>query len=338
MITPRLSILIVTYHGDVFLRNCLESIRKKCGEMPEIIVVDNSAQESTRLLTETFNGTIYIPSKHNLGFAGGNNFGLPACHGEYILLLNNDTIICEDPLPQMISYLDSHPQVAVIQGRLHLPKFGGTLDDCGTLLTPFGIQYHILFRQPDPGNLAPHAVFSAKGACLMFRRTILPAVGGILFHGHFGSYYEETDFCHRVWLAGYEVHFVPTPPIDHLLGQTSCMFRSDAIWKQYVSNTLFSFFTLLSPYGLLRILPGYMTLYLLNIGKSLLTAKWGSVASSLGALGLTWQKRNQIKDFRRVVRSLRVISDSDLFRIVMKKPKLRYYYYIATGQAEKYHA
>ena len=248
---PRVSILVVTFKRDDLLARCLATIHEKCGGGVQVVVVDNGAGEGAgaeRVVAE-YPGAVYVRAERNLGFAGGNNLGLPFCTGAFVLLLNNDTEIGEDPIPALLAYMEARPEVAVVQGRMTLPMLGGVLDDCGTYLTPFGVQLHNHLRRPDPGNLAPAAVFSAKGACLMFRRDVVEQVGGFLFHGHFGSYYEETDFCHRVWLAGREVHFVPSPPVAHLWGATASMFDNNAIWRQSYRNMLFSFLTLLGRVG-----------------------------------------------------------------------------------------
>ena len=93
----RLSIIIVTYNSGEILRQCLNSLRHSCGVLPEIIVVDNANNSATKLLVAEYVNTKYIASEENLGFAGGNNLGLPYCTRDYILLLNDDTIIEEGP-------------------------------------------------------------------------------------------------------------------------------------------------------------------------------------------------------------------------------------------------
>ena len=230
------TVLIVTWNGDGLLRDCLESIRAALPQCPPCVVVDNANLESTKELCAGFGFVTYVPSKENLGFAGGNNLGLPFCKTKYVCLLNNDTIIHTDSFTPLVAFLECHPGAAVAQGTMKLPRCNNTLDDCGTTLKWYGVQHHRYFRKPDPGDLAPTKVFAAKGAFMMIRRSVVETLGGVLFHGHFKSYYEETDFCHRVWLSGSEVWFVPTPPIDHLLGSTSAKFDNASIWRQYIAN------------------------------------------------------------------------------------------------------
>lgn len=162
----RLSIIIVTYNNGEILRQCLNSLKHSCGVLPEIIVVDNANDSATKLLVAEYANTKYIAAKENLGFAGGNNLGLPYCTRDYILLLNDDTIIEEEPFSDLIKYLHQHPNVGVVQGTMLLPNCENTLDSCGTFLTPFGIQKHRYFLEPLENleeQLQSLPVFSVKG-------------------------------------------------------------------------------------------------------------------------------------------------------------------------------
>ena len=250
-----LSIIIVTWKGDELLRNCLDSLKNAVGEAPEIIVVDNAAEETTRKLVENYSNAKYLPSPGNPGFAGGNNLGLKEATRNYILLLNNDTIIHEDSFSPLIEFLDSHPKVGIVQGTMNIPHFG--LDDCGILMWPWGIQRHLHRGESVTcAKLTARRVFAAKGAMLLFRREVVRDTG-FLFYDHFKSYFEETDFCKRARNAGWETWFVPTPPIDHLCGKTSAKFPSDEIWQQYIRNILFSFAKNFGFWGRVFTLPAF---------------------------------------------------------------------------------
>jgi len=129
-----------------------------------------------------------------------------------------------------------------VQGTMNVPAWNNGLDDCGTGMTLWGLQKHYHVREATATTeLRARKVFSVKGAMLMFRRTVIRDVGGFLFYDHFFNYYEETDFCHRANNAGWECWFVPTLPIDHLCGQTSCRLKNDDVWVRYIANILYSF-------------------------------------------------------------------------------------------------
>ena len=236
-----LSIVIVTWNGDDILGNCLKSVREVYGKLPEIVVVDNAASEETHQLVSGFAGIKYVPSPGNPGFAGGNNIGVRETTRPYVLLLNNDTVLHGDSFSPLVAFLKAHDRVGIVQGTMNIPALGDGLDDCGVLMTPFGIQRHLHRGEPTATTvLSPRKVFAAKGAMMMFKREILEDLG-FLFYDHFWSYYEETDFCHRARNAGWETWFVPTLPIDHLCGATSSRFDSKMVWRRYFRNILYSF-------------------------------------------------------------------------------------------------
>lgn len=237
----KLSIIIITWNGDGLLKNCLDSLQEVYGTSPEIVIVDNANAHSTAELTSNYPNAKYIAAPENLGFAGGNNLGLKSATRDFILLLNNDTVIHEDSLTPLIDFLASHDKVGIVQGTMNVPALNNGLDDCGVQMTPFGIQRHLHRGEPtSTTKLLPQRVFAAKGAMLMLKRCVLTDTK-FLFYDHFKSYYEETDFCHRAKLAGWETWFVPTPPIDHLGGQTSGKFNHEEIVTQYFRNILYSF-------------------------------------------------------------------------------------------------
>lgn len=333
----QLSILIVTFQGDALLQNCLESLSNDCGLKPEIIVVDNSATTLTRALVGKYANTRYIASTENLGFAGGNNLGISSCTRPYVLLLNNDTIIHKEPFTQLIQYLIDHPHVGVVQGTMNLPNHGNTLDACGVLLTSSGEQYIRLEHRPTATTKRPNrAVFAAKGACLLFRRSIIKDLDGVLFYDHFQAYYEESNFCHRVWLSGHEVHFVDTPPIDHLLGQTAKKFPAETIQIQYISNLLFSHLTLLSTCGRWLLIPRLLLLHGIVFASSVLRRNWRSALVLPRAIKQTFLNRRRIMEVRKKIQATRTITDRELFRKVLVRPPLRYYYLLLRGRVDEF--
>lgn len=265
-----LSVIIVTWKGDNLLRDCLDSLARAVGIAPEVVVVDNAAEESTRRLVADYPNAVYVASPGNPGFAGGNNIGLERTTRDFILLLNNDTVIHADSFSPLIEFLEAHPKVGIVQGTMNIPGFG--LDDCGVEMTPFGIQRHLHRGEPaETADLKPRRVFAAKGAMLLFRRTVLRDTG-FLFYDHFWSYYEETDFCHRARNAGWETWFVPTPPIDHLCGQTVGKFRNEDVWAQYFRNIIFSFWTNFGFFGRVFTLPCFLCAAMVRSPKATIRA------------------------------------------------------------------
>lgn len=322
-----LSILIVTWNGDDLLRQCLKSLATVCGTKPEIVVVDNAASAETELLVAGFSNCKYIRTEKNLGFAGGNNFGIGYCTRPYVVLLNNDTIVHADSFTPLMRYLDEHPQVGVVQGTLNLSRCGNRLDSCGSLLSPLGGLIQLHWYEPlATTKLEPRPVFTVKGALMIFRRTLPEGLPCGLFHGEFFNNYEDVDFCHRVWLAGMEVHFVPTHPVDHLFNATIAKLPPWNVKAREIANAAFSLHALLGTYARIVILPRFYFYRFLMFLRCVCVLKGKDAKAYAEALRMTWQRRKQIAAVRREVQTKRVISDHELFRRVMFRPPLFYWW------------
>jgi GT2 family glycosyltransferase len=253
-----ISVVIVTWNGDDILKNCLDSLVRVYGSSLEIVVVDNADSASTHALVSGYAGIKYIPSPGNPGFAGGNNIGVRETTRPYILLLNNDTVVHGDSFSPLVEFLEDHEKVGIVQGTMNVPSLGNCLDECGALMTPFGILRYLNYGKPTATTpLRQRKVFAAKGAMMMFKRDVLNDLG-FLFYDHFWAYYEEKDFCHRAAKAGWETWFVPTEPIDHLCGVTSGRFDSRIIWRRYFRNIIFSFWHNFGFWGRIFTLPSFV--------------------------------------------------------------------------------
>ena len=322
-----LSILIVTWNGDEFLRPCLESLAATCGHLPEIVVVDNAALSETERLVSGFQNCKYVKAERNLGFAGGNNLGFAYCTRPYVLLLNNDTVAHEDSFTPLMRYLDDRPHVGVVQGTLNLVRCGGRLDSCGALLTTIG-KLCLLhqWEQTDTTELRAQRVFAVKGALFLFRRELIAEIPCGLFHDSFFNNYEETDFCHRVWLMGKEVHFVPTPPVDHLYNATIAKLPRAEVRARELANAMFSLHSLLGAYGRWTLLPKFYAYRFLMFLRCVCAFKGEDAKVYLDAVRMTWRRRKEIAAVRREVQSKRVVSDRELFNRAMLRPPLSYWW------------
>ena len=108
----KLSVIIVNYNVKHYLYQCLDSLgRALKGIDAEIFVVDNHSRDgSIEYLTTHFPEVNYIELSHNLGFARANNIAIERSKGEYVLLLNPDTIVCEEAIKNVLTFMDEHPE------------------------------------------------------------------------------------------------------------------------------------------------------------------------------------------------------------------------------------
>ena len=155
----------------------------------------------------------------------------------------------------------------------------------------------------------------------MFPRKIL-ADTGFLFYDHFKSYYEESDFCHRVWLAGYEVWYVPTDPIGHLCGYTAGMFARTDILRQHLRNSFFSLKVNLGFVSRLVIVSCYYCVMSVHAVAHLLRGDAKTFKADLGMFAEIFRLRKEIVKARHNVR--RRVSDLKIFRKMLRLPSLSY--------------
>ena len=321
------SIVIVTYKGDELTKNCLDSLSLTCGTEPQIVVVDNSPSETTRNMVAAYPNAVYVSSPGNPGFAGGNNRAIPECDRPYILLLNNDTIVhTRESIDRLVEFLDEHPNCGAAQGTMDIPTPQGKLmGACGSFLTPLGFLYapHAFEKKP-PKDIGAYKCFAAIGAFMIFRRKILQQTGGAPFRTHFWAYYEEIDFCHRIWLSGSEVWYVPTPPIDHLCGQTAGQFKHADIMGRYLRNQLFSLSVNLNFWNRLRMVPALKCIILGYGALHLLRGDMAMFRASVRAIFTTRHDRARITAARRQIKRLRKVSDRAIMHTFVRFPPLNY--------------
>lgn len=326
---PKISIIIVNYNGQKYLHDCLSSIENNPGGLYEVILVDNaSSDNSVNFVKENFPKIKIIQNNENLGFASGSNIGIRQVKGEFVLLLNNDTIVEKNFLGNFIRAFDEIPNLGCVQPKIVLMKDNNTLDSCGSYLTDTSFLYHYGYNKDqslDKYN-HPFPIFSVKGVAILTKKEIIEKIG--LFDDDFWCYFEETDFCNRLWLAGYECWYYPKVKIFHAAGGTTLTyFQNNYIQFHNFKNKLASFIMNFEAITLLKFLPIYLVInFFLGI-FFLIKLKPKYFAFLIKALwwNMTHFKRTMLK--RHHVQPLRKISDKDIFRKVKWNPRFSYYYY-----------
>lgn len=229
-----LSIIIVSWNVAALLKACLDSILQ-ANNAPyniEIIVVDSdSSDETVELLKHDYPQVKLLAQTENLGFTRCNNIGLAAAKGRNLMLLNPDTEVIEDALPQMIAYLDNNPTVGIIgphtlntdgthqSTRRRFPSLAVALFE-STWLQPFApksllSRYYV--REVEDG--ATTDVDWVQGSALMARREVYAQVGG-LDEGYV-MYSEEMDWCRRAKDVNWRVVYLGSAKITHHGGKST---------------------------------------------------------------------------------------------------------------------
>lgn len=323
----RISVIIPAYKRDDLLERCLLSLVKACGRLPETIVVDDAQQPSTeKLIAARFDnhGIRLVQTPKNRGFAGAVNFAYPFCTHEFVVLVNSDIVFDEEPFSRLVKFLDDHPDAAIVQGKVVLcndhPEQNGKIDSCGFFLTPLGVLKNPTWLK-DPENpccAQPRKVFFAYGAFFVFRNGLHNFVGGELFHDFFHMYHEEADLCHRAWLAGREVWYVPTSPVYHAHGATAAgVLSSGTIMSQGLANALFSYETCFSIFGRLFVLPLFRLICLELAAVSAIKRNRGFLNAWKQARAVERTRKREVRKWRNIVCGFRQVSDCRLFKTIM---------------------
>ena len=336
MIKPKISIIIVNLNGRDYLEKCLPSIRKEVYANKEIVLVDNASTDgSIEYSKKIFPNLKVVRNKCNLGFALANNLGLKVSGGKYIFLLNNDTIIPKNVFGPLVDYLENHSDVYAIQPRVRLIDKPDYLDSVGSFFTNSGFLYHLGFGKRDSKNLRKETeLFSAKGCALMIRKSILKKSG--LFDNDFFAYFEETDFCWRLWLMGGKVVYFPFIYIFHKGSGTASKMNFEFINYHSYKNRICSLIKNLGPARLFYSLPLHLVFCLTAFGAYLFTGKIKGAFSIIRAIG--WNIINLKKTLSKrdyVQKNIRIIKDYKFLPNLTRFASPRYFYYLFNG-LEKY--
>jgi len=249
----KLSIIIVNYNTRDLTLQTLNSVYKNQGDNNfEVIVVDNASKDdSVEMIKKHFPQVILIQNNENLGFSKANNIAIKRSIGEYILLLNSDTIVMEDTLEKMIKYMNDNPDVGASGCKVVLPD--GSLDKAckRSFPTPQNALYNALkldrlFPQSkvfgeynltylDENEI--HDVDCLVGAFMMVRREVIEQVG--LLDEDFFMYGEDIDWCYRIKQAGWRIVYYPKTKIIHYKGGSSKKKNTKIIYEFHKAMYLF---------------------------------------------------------------------------------------------------
>jgi GT2 family glycosyltransferase len=311
MKNPKVSILIVNFNGGKVFEECIKSLQKINYKNYEVIVVDNGSDVKP-ILPKTYK---LILNKENSGFVGGNNIGFKYVTGKYVLFLNNDTKVSPDLLKITIAKMESDSNIGVLQPKIYLMDKPGYLDNAGSFFTNIGFLDHWGFNKKDsPEFDKEREIFSAKGACMIARKDLIDKIG--LFDEEYFAYFEESDFCWRVWLASYKIIFYPKTYIYHKVGFTTKRGNVNRLNYLYYRNRIDSLIKNLEFKNLIWIVPLHV---FLSFGIAILFLMRGSFKNfKLILLAIIWNGKNffRIWKKRQAVQSLRKVSDADIFRRV----------------------
>ena len=220
-----LSVLIVNYNDRENLSRCLNSLANCIKEIPyEVIVVDNnSADGSQDFIRKNYPDVKLFMNEENVGFSKANNRGLRECRGEYILLLNSDTVMMPGAIEILIKELQSNPGLGAVGPALLQEEdkfqvsFGRRVSFLPELLQK-GFLNHF-YRRWLRNSRMTRRVGWLSAACLLSPYSVLQEAG--FFDEKFFLYFEDIDLCVRIKKSGYDLLFQPLARVYHVGGATT---------------------------------------------------------------------------------------------------------------------
>lgn len=222
---PSVAIIIVNWNGYAFTQKCILSLNRLNYTNFKIILVDNASEDgSGEKLAKDFPGVIFIQSKINAGFTGGNNLGLKYAIDrgyDYCMLLNNDTEVESDFLGPLVNFLEENFNYAAAQPKIFFLKNRELIWNAGgKYYSWLGITRTIGLGKTDSEDFSKVSkVDWITGCCILVKTKVIEKVG--LLDEKFFAYFEDVDWSFRFRSHGYNLAYVPQSKIYHVAGASS---------------------------------------------------------------------------------------------------------------------
>ncbi len=250
----KLSVVIVNYNVKHFIEQCLFSVLKAAQHVScEVFVVDNNSVDgSVNLIKSKFPQITLIENKANTGFSVANNQAIRLAKGEYVLLLNPDTVVQEDTFVKTVTFMDEHPDAGGLgvkmldgQGNFAPESKRGLPTPTVAFYKMFGLsklfprsrkfgKYHLTYL---PEN-AVNEVDVLSGAFMLMRKSLLDKIG--LLDETFFMYGEDIDLSYRITKAGYKNYYFPLTQIIHYKGESTKRSSINYVLIFYKAMAIFS--------------------------------------------------------------------------------------------------
>ncbi len=215
---PLVSVIILNWNGSKVIETCLHSIEQQTYRSLETIVVDNASTDGSReLVAQRFPRVKLIVNKENLGFGGGNNVGIHAAGGEFILILNNDTRLEPDAVEEMVKAISKDDLYGACASKILLEYEKDLLDVAGIAVCLDGLSIgRGRMEHKDKFNREEEVFFASDCACL-YRRKMLDDIQlpGEFYDEDFFAYADETDLGWRARLLGWKSVYNPKAVVYH---------------------------------------------------------------------------------------------------------------------------
>ena len=296
-----ISVIILNWNGRLLLPDCLESLARQTWKEFETILVDNGSEDgSADWVQANYPKVRVIRLNSNRGFCGGNNAGIRAAAGEYIVLLNNDTLVENNWLENLYQGIKFDPQIAACDSKILYFNERDKIWKSGSGYSIAGTPNDRFYGQLDNREFQkPVDIFAACACAAIYRESVFDEIG--LLDEDFFTGYEDLDWSFRARLRRYRIVNVPSARVYHKVTAT-IGFNSEMFVRNGQRNVSAVFVKNMPTSLLIRYLPLHLIyiigsmIYFLKVrrGCAFFLAKW----DFLKQLPTLWRKRRQIQKQR----------------------------------------
>lgn len=230
---PATSVIVLNWNGRQYLPECLAALAAQTCRDFEVILVDNGSTDgSADLVRDQFPWVKLVELPENVGFAEGNNRGLAAARGEFLVALNNDTRVEADFLAALLAAAQAAPKAGMVAAKMLNYFEPGRIDAVALKIGVNGLGYNIGVGEEDAGQYdGGVGAFGPCGGAALYRRAMVESVG--FFDPDFFAYYEDFDLAWRGRLAGWDCACAPKAVVYHVHSATSGEYSPFKVYQTH---------------------------------------------------------------------------------------------------------
>ncbi len=234
----KVSVIIPVFNQFQFTQACLASVRQHLDEQAlEVIIVDDGSTDETVASAPLIEGTVYLRSPSNVGFVASCNWGATRARGEYLVFLNNDTMVTEGWLSTLLATFQDESSAGLVGSKLIFPD--GRLQEAGGIIwnDASGWNYGKFDDAGKPKYNYLREVDYCSAACVMIPKALFERVGGFDLR-YAPGYYEDTDLSFKVRQSGYKPLYQPLSEVIHFEGATGGRDLSSGAKRHQEANRM----------------------------------------------------------------------------------------------------
>jgi GT2 family glycosyltransferase len=308
-IRPLVSVVIVNYNSGTYLEACVTSVIHSTYPRKELIIVDNASNDESITQAEAlYPEASIVRNPVNLGYSGGGNIGIAKAKGEFVVVMNPDTVVDQRWLDRLVDAAGRYPRAAFFQPKILLMDDQRMLNSAGNMIHIAGFGVCRGIGTPDEGRFEEELeVCYASGACVLARREAVREIGPM--DRLFFAYGEDKDWGWRGLMMGWQSMYIPSSRILHkwspVLGHSPRKFyllefeRILSIWKNYSRRTIL----ILAP-----------LLFLVEVSVLLHAIFNGWLPEKVRSYSDLLKIRGALKSGRRSLQARRLIHDGTVVR------------------------